>query len=323
MLTANSSSVSRRRFLATSGAAAAAAMLAPSRLLARSGAVRVRGLVEAARRDGATATITIQPLRGNISVLIGSGGNIAVLPGGDGQLLVDAGFATSRAQVVQALAKVSSDPIQQLINTHFHFDHTDGNDWLHSAGATILAHENTRKHLSAGSRVEGWDFNFPASPKGALPATVFSDQKTLQVNGQNIELNYYGPCHTDGDISVHFTGGDVIHVGDTWWNGFYPFIDYSNGGSIDGMVRATEANLAKITTNMIVVPGHGPVGDKDELTVYRDMLVTVREKVATLKKQGRSLDEVVAAKPTAAYDQKWGGGFMNPANFTGLVYQGV
>jgi glyoxylase-like metal-dependent hydrolase (beta-lactamase superfamily II) len=254
---------------------------------------------------------------------MGSGGNIAVLPGADGQLLIDAGFATSRAKIAEALAKVSSDPIKQLINTHFHFDHTDGNEWLHSAGASIVAHENTRKHLLVDTRVEGWDFTFPASAEGAIPATVFSEQKTLQINGQSIKLKYYGPCHTDSDISVHFTGADVIHVGDSWWNGFYPFIDYSNGGSIDSMIRATEANLAKITKNMVVIPGHGPVGDKAELTVYRDVLVTIRDKVAALKKQGKSLDEVVAAKPTAAYDEKWGGGFMNPANFTGLVYQGV
>jgi glyoxylase-like metal-dependent hydrolase (beta-lactamase superfamily II) len=285
--------------------------------------VRVPGLVEGARREGATATITIQPLRANISVLLGSGGNIAVLPGADGQLLIDAGFATSRNKIAEALAKVSSDPIKQLINTHFHFDHTDGNAWLHSAGAAIVAHENTRKHLQVDTRVEGWDFTFPASPEGAIPATVFGEEKTLQVNGQSIALKYYGPCHTDSDISVHFTGADVIHVGDSWWNGFYPFIDYSNGGSIDGMIRATEANLAKITKNIVVIPGHGPVGDKSALTIYRDILVTTRDKVAALKKQGRSLDEIVAARPTAAYDEKWGGGFMNPANFTGLVYQGV
>jgi len=122
---------------------------------------------------------------------------------------------------------------------------------------------------------------------------------------------------------VHFTHADIIHIADTFWNGYYPFIDYSTGGSIDGMIQATEANLAKITNDTIVIPGHGAIGDRAQLTFYRDLLVNTREKVATLKKQGRSLDEIVAAKPTAAWDDKWGGGFMSPRMFTGLVFEGV
>jgi glyoxylase-like metal-dependent hydrolase (beta-lactamase superfamily II) len=276
------------------------------------------------RTQGATATITVQPLRRNISTVTGSGGNIAVLVGSDGKLLIDAGLATSRPKIADALTKIGSEPIKQLINTHWHFDHTDGNDWLHSVGAAILAHENTRKHLSNTTRVEGWDFTFPAAPAGAIPATVFADEKTVQLNKTTIALKYYGPAHTDSDISVHFVEADIIHVADTWWNGIYPFIDYSTGGSIDGTIRATEANLAKVTEKMIIIPGHGPaMGDKQQLTRYRDMLVDVRSKVATLKKQGRSLNEIVAAKPTAAYDAKWGGGLMSPAVFTGLVFEGV
>jgi glyoxylase-like metal-dependent hydrolase (beta-lactamase superfamily II) len=276
-----------------------------------------------ARKRAETATVTVQPLRGNISALTGSGGNIAVLTGRDGKLLVDAGYATSRARVADALAGISADPIKHLVNTHFHFDHTDGNDWLHAAGAAILSHENTRKHLAAATRVEGWDFTFPPLPPGGIPEKVFSDQQTLHLNGATIDLKYYGPAHTDGDISVHFTEADVFHTGDTWWNGYYPFLDYSNGGSINGTIHATETTLAKVTDKMILIPGHGPIADKAQLTVYRDMLVTIRDKVAALKKQGKPLQEIVAAKPTAAYDAKWGGGFMNPANFTGLVYQGV
>ena len=315
--------ISRRRFLVSTGLTATAALLAPNDLFGQSDVVRVPGLVEPARKSGETATITVQALRGNISALLGSGGNIAVLTGRDGKLLVDAGYAGTRARIAQALAGLSSDPIKHLINTHFHFDHTDGNEWLHAAGAAILAHENTRKHLATATRVEGWDYTFPPLPAGGIPTTVFSDQKTLHLNGATLGLKYYPPAHTDGDISVHFTEADVFHTGDTWWNGYYPFIDYSNGGSIDGMIRATEATLAKVTPKMIIIPGHGPIADKSQLTVYRDVLVTVRDKVATLKKQGRSLTEIVAAKPTAAYDAKWGGGFMNPANFTGLVFQGV
>jgi len=254
---------------------------------------------------------------------MGAGGNIAVLPGRDGKLLIDAGFAGARPKIAEALEGISPDPVKHLINTHWHFDHTDGNEWLHSAGATILAHENTRKHLSENTRVEGWDFTFTASPLGAIPGEVFTSERTLKLNGEKIALKNYAPAHTDSDIYVHFTGADILHVADTFWNGYYPFIDYSTGGSIDGMIRATEANLAKITNHTIVIPGHGPVGDKSELTFYRDLLVNTRDKVATLKKQGRSLDEIVAAKPTAPWDDKWGGGFMSPRMFTGLVFEGV
>ena len=246
-----------------------------------------------------------------------------VLTGHDGKLLVDAGYAGARPKITSALASISSDPIKHLINTHWHFDHTDGNEWLHSAGAAILAHTNTRKHLSTTTRVEGWNFTFAPAPAGAIPSQVFEDGRTLQVNGATIVLKHYAPAHTDSDISVHFTEADVFQVGDTFWNGYYPFIDYSTGGSIDGMIGATEANLAKITDTMIVIPGHGAVGDTSQLAVYRDLLVSAREKVAALKKQGRSLDEIVTAKPTAATDAKWGSGFRSPKDFIGDVFQGV
>jgi glyoxylase-like metal-dependent hydrolase (beta-lactamase superfamily II) len=215
------------------------------------------------------------------------------------------------------------DRITQLINTHWHTDHTDGNAWVHAAGAAITAHVNTKKHLSTTTRVEGWHWTFPPAPAGALPVTVFEDQHQMHHNDTNIALKYYGPAHTDSDSSVVFEEADVIHVGDTWWNGVYPFIDYSTGGSIDGMIRATERNLDVITNKMIVVPGHGPVGNKAELIGFWDMLVSVRSNVATLKKQGRSLEETIAAKPTANYDAKFGQSLITPTFFTALVYSGV
>ena len=315
--------MSRRQFLASTSFAGAVGLIAPSALFASSDVVSAPGLVQKARDGAANATIEVQRLRGNISVLMGAGGNIAVLPGRDGKLLVDAGFAGAKPKIADALAAISSDPIKHLINSHWHFDHTDGNEWLHSAGATILAHEKTRKHLSESTRVEGWDFTFSAWPAGAIPSDVFTTERTLSFNGENIALKYYGPAHTDSDISIDFINADVIHVADTFWNGCYPFIDYSTGGSVDGMIQATEANLSRITKSTIVIPGHGPVGNKSQLTFYRDLLVTTRERVAKLKKDGRSLDEIVAAKPTAAWDEKWGAGFVSPRMFTGLVFQGV
>ena len=223
----------------------------------------------------------------------------------------------------RALASINADPVKQLINTHWHFDHTGGNDWLHKAGASILAQENTRKHLSRVTRVEGWNHTFPAAPAGAIPTTVFKDDHTLHVNGTTLTLKHYLPAHTDSDISVHFAEADIFHTGDTFWNRDYPFIDYSTGGSIDGQIRAAEANIAKVTDKMIVIPGHGAVGGKADLILFRDVLVDIREKVAALKKQGRSLAEVIAAKPGARYDAEWGNLFMTPGAFIALVYQGV
>jgi glyoxylase-like metal-dependent hydrolase (beta-lactamase superfamily II) len=275
------------------------------------------------RNAAGTAKIKVTKLRGNVSMLEGSGGNITLLTGRDGKVLVDAGITASRPQITEALASLSDDPVKHLINTHWHFDHTDGNGWLHSVGAEITAHENTRKHLSVTTRVEDWNFTFPPSPAGALPTKLFNAEQTLHLNGATLALKYYPPAHTDSDISVHFTDADIIDVADTFWNGHFPFIDYSTGGSVDGMIRAAEANVATVTDRTIVIPGHGPIGNKSQLIEFRDMLVSVRDKVSTLKKQGKSLEEVVAAKPTADYDGKWGGFVIDGNFFTRLVYAGV
>ena len=170
-----------------------------------------------------------------------------------------------------------------------------------------MAHENTRKHLADGAAGGGLGLRLPAASAAGLPSDVFATERTMQLNGATIAMKYYGPAHTDSDISVHFTEIDVLHTGDTFWNGIYPFIDYSTGGSIDGSIRAADANLAVTTDKTIIIPGHGqPVSNRTQLQEFRDMLVGIRENVAALKKQGRSLDDTVAAKPTAAYDAKWG-----------------
>jgi glyoxylase-like metal-dependent hydrolase (beta-lactamase superfamily II) len=273
------------------------------------------------RNAAATAKISVHKLRGNISVLEGSGGNITVLTGRDGKVLVDAGI--SRSQVEDALAGLSDDPVRHLINSHWHFDHTDGNEWLHSIGAEITAHENTRKHLSVSTRVEDWNFTFPPAPPGALPTNVITTDETVHLNGATLALKCYGSAHTDSDISVQFQEANVIDVADTFWNGEYPYIDHSTGGSIDGMICAAEANVANTNDETIVIPGHGPIGGKFQLIEFRDMLIAIHEKVAGLKKHGKSLDEAVAAKPTADFDAKWGGFVVDGNFFTRLVYVGV
>lgn len=317
-MSARSLEISRRRFIASAGLAATAVCLVPHRVFGNE-----ESLVVASRKAGETANITVQALRRNVSALIGAGGNIAVLPGNDGKLIIDSGFLGTRSKIADALSSLSPDPIKHLVNTHWHYDHTDGNEWMHSAGATITAHENTRKHLSTSTRVEDWNFTFPPLPAGAIPSDVFNADKMIHLNGATIVLKHYGPAHTDGDISAYFTEADVFHTGDTWWNGHYPFIDYSTGGSIDGMIKAAEANLAMVTDKTIVIPGHGPVGGKTEMTEYPDMLANIRDRVAALKGEGKSLDEILAAKPTAAYDAKWGKFFINGEFFTKLVYKGV
>jgi glyoxylase-like metal-dependent hydrolase (beta-lactamase superfamily II) len=319
MITQAHTDISRRKFLVAGGFAIAAAYFAPRSLFAQQG----DELVPAAMRASATAKITVQTLRRNISVLLGPGGNIAVLTGPDGKLIVDAEIVTARPNVSAALASINADPIKQLINTHWHFDHTGGNQWLHEAGASILAQENTRKHLLVDTRVEGWHHTFPASPAGAIPSTVFSEEYTVRSNNTTLALKHYPPAHTDSDISVHFEEADILHVGDTFWNRDYPFIDYSTGGSIDGQIRAAEANLAKVDEKTIVIGGHRAVGGKADLILFRDVLVELRDKVAALKKQGRTLAEVVAAKPGARYDAEWGRSFMTPSAFLELVYRGV
>lgn len=310
--------VSRRHFMATTGLAMAAICLTPRRLFAEDVSP-----VIIIRQAAATAKITVTKLRGNVSVLEGSGGNIAVLTGRDGKLLVEAGITASRKNITEALASISKEPVRHLINTHWHFDHTDGNEWLHSEGAEITAHENTRKRLAVDTWVEGWKFTFPASPAGALPTKLFTDEHKMHFNDTTLALKYYPPAHTDSDISVEFTDADILHVADTFWNGYYPFIDYSTGGSIDGSIRAAEANVTRVTNKTIVIPGHGPVGNKTQLIEFRDMLVGIRDKVSKLKKQGRSLAETIAAKPTADYDAKWGGWVIDGTTFTSLVYAGV
>jgi glyoxylase-like metal-dependent hydrolase (beta-lactamase superfamily II) len=310
--------------MATAGLAAGGFWAGPRKLFAdNSGNNPEIGIVPTMVNAAAKAKLTVQPIRRNISLIEGSGGNIAVLTGHDGKLLVDAGFAVSRPGMSQALASLNADPIRHLINTHWHTDHTDGNAWLNSEGAAIVAHENTRKHLAVATRVDGWNWTFPAVPARALPTKVFAADHKLRLNDTSISLKYYGPAHTDSDISVLFAEADVLHVADTWWNGVYPFIDYSTGGSIDGQIQAAEKNLALATDTMIIVPGHGPVGSRSDLAQFRDMLVAIRENVARLKKQGRSFQEVVAARPTAAYNAKWGQFLITPDAFAALVYMGV
>ena len=320
---ARHNALSRRRFclccLSAPVLAAAGGWLTP-----RAAFAEAQGIVELIKAEAARAPIKVHRLRGNVAVLEGSGGNVAVLTGSDGKLLVDAGIGVSRAQMLTALNGLGDAPITHLINTHWHFDHADGNAWLNTEGAEILAHENTRKHLLVTQRVEDWNFDFVPPPPNALPKQVFAVEHELKLNGSRLALKHYGPAHTDSDISVRFLEADILHTGDTFWNGSYPFIDYSTGGHIDGTIAAAEANLKSTTDRTIVIPGHGyPVATRAQLRDFRNMLVDIRANVAALKHRGLSLDAIVAARPTAAHDAKWGQFVIDPALFTRVVYEGI
>lgn len=285
---------------------------------------KAQGIVDMIRDDAAKAPINLHGLRGGVSALEGSGGNIAVLVGPDGKLLIDAGITASRPRILDALARLGDQPIRQLINTHWHFDHADGNEWLNAEGAAILAHENTRKHLLSAQRVDDWDFDFPPSPLAATPSEVMSDTRSLDFGGETLLLQHHPAAHTDGDISITFLNANVVHAGDIYWNGIYPFIDHSTGGGVNGTIKAAEAILAIADADTIIIPGHGnPVSNRSELQAYRDMLVAIRDRIATAKAQGKSLDEIISAKPTGSFDAKWGKFVIGPDFFVKLVYEGV
>jgi glyoxylase-like metal-dependent hydrolase (beta-lactamase superfamily II) len=270
-----------------------------------------------------TAQIDTTPLRGSLSMLSGSGGNITVLTGKQGKLMVDAGIAVSRPRIEAALAAISSAPIKYLINTHYHWDHTDGNPWLRDDGAIIIATAGTVKRVSTATRVDDWDFTFPALPARAVPTEVLTANKTYHFDGQTVEVRLLDPSHTDTDLYVVFKEANVASLGDLFWNGVYPFIDNENGGGIDGMIKSDDTILATLNDDVILVPGHGPVGNKKQFRDFRDMLASVRDKVSALKKQGKSRDEVVAAKPTAQYDAVYGHFVIDPDFFTRIVYDGL
>jgi glyoxylase-like metal-dependent hydrolase (beta-lactamase superfamily II) len=275
------------------------------------------------RAGGATAKISVVQVRNNVRALMGSGGNILVLPGADGKISVDTGFATSRTQITEALAAISPEPLRHVIDTHWHFDQTDGNEWMHEAGATIIAQEKVRARMSCHQTIPAFDAVLSPSPAAALPTILFAQTHKLALNGEVIQLRRLTQAHTDTDVSVFFTNANVLHAGDTFFNGYYPFIDYDSGGSIAGLLAASKENLSAVDEKSIVVPGHGELGTRKDLVEFDEMIVAIHGRVKELKKSGRSLDEVIAAKPTAKFDAKWGGGFISPSFVTELVFVGT
>lgn len=291
------------RPLATLAAAAACALLAPL----------------AAAQDFARVEITTTKLSPTVWMMEGAGGNLAVSAGEDSVFLVDDQFAPLTAKIQAAVARISPRPVQFLLNTHWHFDHTGGNENFGKASAVIVAHENVRRRMSTEQFIEGLKMKMPPSPKAALPVVTFTATMSFHLNGEEIRVLHAPRAHTDGDAIIHFTGSDVIHMGDVYFNGIYPFIDASSGGSVEGVLSACDQVIEMATDKTRIIPGHGPLSNRAELRVYRGVLATIAERVRKAISEGKSDAEIARAGLTADYDATWGKGFLKPDQFVAIL----
>ena len=270
-----------------------------------------------------------QKLAADVTMLSGPGGSVVVLDGPDGKFVVDTFVAPAWPKLKHALDGLGNAPVKYVIDTHWHFDHTDNNARLHAAGCMVLAHDNTRRRMSeahdlpvlyrgANGALAG--LHFDPSPAEALPQETFAAAYTLRANGETLALQHVAAAHTDTDVYVHFQKADVIQMGDLFFNGMYPYIDPSTGGKITGMIAAADKILSLAGKDTKIVAGHGPLGNKADLTRFRDMLVTSRDRVEKLKSAGKSAQQAVAEKPFADLEAIWGNGIINGDQFVQVVY---
>ena len=318
-------SVTRRSFLRQAGVSAAAGLVVP-RMFAFAGQSATamppagNGLQQL-RAGGAVTPIKVTRLRDTIFLLQGVGGNMVAQTGPDGKLLIDSSASTAAGHIEDTLKKLGPHPLKLLVNTHWHYDHTDGNAAMHDdAGAFIIAHQKTRDRLSVPQEIQFFHLKLEAAPAAALPQQTFMNKQKLYFNNDELDLGHMPAAHTDTDIYIHFVNGNVIHTGDIFFNGFYPFIDAGTGGRIRGMIHGAATCLALADDKTKIIPGHGPLGNKTALQKYHDMMATVADRVEKLKSSGQTLDQVTAAKPTADLDADWGKGKFTPDQFVGLVY---
>lgn len=271
----------------------------------------------------ADARIEVTPIRGGLSLLSGQGGNIVASVGADGTFIIDDQYAQLSDKIRVALATLSDKPVRFVLNTHFHGDHTGGNVNFGASGAVIVAQDNVRERMSRDQFLQTFKRDLKAAPPAALPLVTFSDGLSLHLNGQDVRAIHIAHAHTDGDALVWFEQAKVLHMGDLYFNGLYPFIDVDAGGSIHGMIAGVQRALAMIDDSVVVVPGHGPLSNRAELKNYGDMLIIARDRVAALKAQGKSLEQAIAAKPTAEYDVALGGKFISPQLLVELIYRSL
>jgi len=273
-----------------------------------------------AQQDFSKVQIKTIPVADGVYMLAGRGGNIGLSVGQDGAFLIDDQYAPLTDKILAAIAAVTDKPVRFLVNTHWHGDHTGGNENIGKGGTIIVAHDNVRKRLAKGQYMKVFNANIPPAPPQALPVITFADGVTFHWNNETLEVVHSKSAHTDGDAVVYFKSANVVHVGDLFFNGIYPFIDAGSGGSLEGVITGVDDVLGRIDDNTKVIPGHGPLGNKADLKAYRDMLATVHGRMTELIKKGKNMDEIVAAKPTADYDAKWGGGFLKPDPWVKIVY---
>jgi glyoxylase-like metal-dependent hydrolase (beta-lactamase superfamily II) len=313
-------SLSRREWLKQTSVIGGGAVLAYSFPPAVQAQTAVDPVAQA-RAGMAKTPIEVTKLTDTLTMLSGPGGNVVVLNGPDGKIVVDTFIQGSFPALRQRLDALGSAAIKLAIDTHWHFDHVDNNESFRKAGAAVLAHANTPKRMSQPHELLGMKFS--PSPAGAMPTETFAMTHSLQANGEKVDLAYIPPAHTDTDISVHFTRANVLHLGDTFFNGMYPVIDPGTGGNMNGMIACADRAIKMTGATTKIVPGHGPLADRAALMKYREMLVTVRERLQKLKTSGRSAQDAVASKPLTDLDAVWGKGFLMPDQFVQIAYNSL
>ena len=274
----------------------------------------------AARARFGKVPIESMKLSENLTLLRGPGGNVVVLNGADGKLLVDTFTQYAWDNFKKILDGLGKAPLKLAVNSHWHWDHTDNNVNVRAAGATLIAHDNTLKRLKETHDLDVIGLHFDPSPENALPQKTFKESYQMNFSGEHVALGHLAPAHTDSDIYIHFQKANVLHMGDVFFNGIYSYIDKETNGSIGGMIAGTTKMLAMVDNGTKIVPGHGPLGNKTDLKVFRDMLVTARTRVQKLKSSGKSLEEAVAARPLSDLDPVWGKGVLNGDAFVHVVY---
>lgn len=289
------------------------------RLAAFVAAAAIAAAVPAAAQDFSKVEVRATKLGDTTYMMTGAGGNLGLSIGDDAVFLIDDQYAPVTEKIAAAIAKLTPKPVRFILNTHWHGDHTGGNENFGKGGAIIVAHENVRRRMSTEQFIELFKMTEKPSPKAALPIVTFAGSVTFHLNGDDIVVFHVPRAHTDGDAIVHFTKSDVIHMGDVYFNGMYPFIDTSSGGSIGGVIAGCDRALGIATDATKIIPGHGPLSNKAELKAYRDMLATAAERIGKLVADGKTTEQIVAAAPMADLDAKWGGGFMKAPRFLEMV----
>jgi cyclase len=262
-------------------------------------------------------------LGNGVFLFSGDGGTVTAVVDDASTLLIDSGMDSRAAELNDAVYKATTRPVTRLVNTHWHFDHTGGNVFLGSSGVTIISQENVKKQLSSVHDVPFIGLRDGRYPEQALPTVTYSSSMALRQGSQQLTLANYGSAHTDGDTIIYIAPANVVVVGDIFSNAFYPIIDLTSGGSIDGLILSVDRILAQTDEQTKIVPGHGPVATRADLQAYRDMLAQVRQHIKALITAGKTMDEAGAAAPTKDFDAKWGSGYVTPDVFTKIVYSSL